>query len=300
MPAGRYAPSPTGDLHLGNLRTALVAWASARSSGRDFYLRLEDLDRDRFRDPQSQINDLEEIGIDWDGEVVVQSERLDLYQTAIETLAAQGMVFECFCSRRDIREAASAAHTPPGHYPGTCLGMTEGEMAEKRASLASRRLKPALRFRPKVDNFTVVDQYVGEYTGAVDPVVLQRGDGAFAYNLAVVVDDVAMGVDQVVRGDDLLTSAPVQTYLTEALGGTPPIYGHVPLVLGPGGARLAKRDGAVTLSELRDLGHTTEEILRLLSKSLGLPEVSSASSFLEVFNDYTPQTTPWVYAPEPT
>ncbi len=300
MPAGRYAPSPTGDLHLGNLRTALVAWASARSSGRDFYLRLEDLDRERFRDPQSQINDLEEIGIDWDGEVVVQSERLDLYQTAIETLTAQGMVFECFCSRKDIREAASAAHTPPGHYPGTCLELTEGEVAEKRANLASRHLKPALRFRPEIENFTVFDQYCGEYTGTVDPVVLQRGDGAFAYNLAVVVDDAAMGIDQVVRGDDLLTSAPVQAYLTEALGATPPIYGHVPLVLGPGGARLAKRDGAVTLTQLRDLGHTTEEILRLLSRSLGLPEVSSSSNFLEVFKEYSPQTAPWVYAPEPT
>lgn len=281
--AGRYAPSPTGDLHLGNLRTALLAWVFARSTGRDFYLRLEDLDQGRVRDPGSQIEDLRAIGIDWDGPIVVQSERIALYEDALASLANQGQVFECFCSRRDIREAASAAHTPPAAYPGTCHLLSEEQRMVRREEMASRGLKPALRLLPEAHQWTVHDQLHGEYEGPVQSVVLRRGDGAFAYNLAVVVDDLEMGIDQVVRGDDLLESAPTQAYLSQQLGGTQPAYVHVPLVLGPTGARLAKRDGSVTLTQLHELGYTTEEVVKVLVRSIS-PEASSAEVLLSQFN----------------
>lgn len=283
MSAGRYAPSTTGDLHLGNLRTALFAWLWARSTGRDFYLRLEDLDRERNRDPRPQIEDLETIGINWDGPIVTQSERTDLYEEALATLSHQGQVFECFCSRRDIREAASAAHTPPSTYPGGCHLLTEKERAEKRSEMALRGLKPALRLLPAEAEGTVFDELRGEYTGPVESVVLRRGDGAFAYNLAVVVDDLDMGVDQVVRGDDLLESAPTQAYLAQQLGGLQPTYVHVPLVLGPTGARLAKRDGSVTLRELRREGCSTEDVVRVLVHSID-PKANTAMELLDGFN----------------
>lgn len=295
--SGRYAPSPTGDLHLGNLRTALIAWAAARSSGRRFHLRLEDLDRDRARDPRPQIEDLTALGLDWDGPIIIQSERLGRYQAAINDLAAQGLVMECFCSRRDIREAASAAHTPPGHYPGTCFHLGENERHERRAELAARGMHPALRLRPTQREWRIKDMFRGPYTGPVDAVVLQRGDGTFAYNLAVVVDDLAMGVDQIVRGDDLLASAPVHSYIAHELGGSEPVYGHVPLVLGPGGKRLAKRDGAVTLRELREAGASIEDVIGTISASFGMKNVTTAEQFLKTFPHTPLPREPWTYFP---
>lgn len=300
MGAGRYAPSPTGDLHLGNLRTALIAWAAARSTGRQFYLRIEDLDAERARDPQPQIDDLASLGITWDGDIVVQSERRSRYQTAIDSLTSQGRVFECFCSRKDIREAASAAHVPPGTYPGTCLVLPEEERRSRRESMARAGRGPALRLNPDVDAWTISDTYKGTYTGPVDCAVLQRGDGAFAYNLAVVVDDIAMGVDQIVRGDDLLPSAPLHSYLSSRLGGGQPTYGHVPLILGPDGKRLAKRDGAVTLRQLRELGYSTTDVISLFAKSLGMNQATTADSFLTAFQSLSMPTTPWVFNPRTT
>ncbi len=296
MSAGRYAPSPTGDLHLGNLRTALLAWVWARSTGRDFYLRLEDLDQGRARDPGPQIDDLRAIGIDWDGPIVIQSERMDLYEDALATLSRQGQVFECFCSRKDIREAASAAHTPPSAYPGTCHLLSDEERESRRADLASRGLKPALRLLPHATGWTVFDELHSEYTAPVESVVLRRGDGAFAYNLAVVVDDLAMGVDQVVRGDDLLESAPTQAYLAQQLGGWQPTYVHVPLVLGPTGVRLAKRDGAVTLRELREEGLSTEEVVEAILQSIN-PKVSTAEELLANFNPNEVPRTAYQFRP---
>ena len=295
--AGRYAPSPTGDLHLGNLRTALLAWAAARNTGRAFYLRLEDLDRARARDPQPQVDDLAALGIDWDGEVVVQSQRLDRYQEALDSLRDAGLVFECFCSRRDIREASSAAHTPPGAYPGTCIDLSEGERQRRRVALAKAGRAPALRLRPRVEQWTVHDTNYGEFTGPVENVVLQRGDGEFAYNLAVVVDDVAMGVDQIVRGDDLLSSAPLHSYLARELGGAAPTFGHVPLILGPTGQRLAKRDGAVTLRELRSQGTTVPEVVEMLGKSVNLGRVRTAAGFRQALRETPLPTSPWTYVP---
>ena len=226
---GRFAPSPTGDLHVGNLRTALLAWLFARSAGGRFLMRMEDLDFGRVRPgvEERQLADLRAVGVDWDGPVVRQSERLSLYEDALARLDT----YPCYCTRAEIREAVSAPHGPVGAYPGTCRDLTSAERAAREA--AGR--PPALRV--KAD-------------GEVDDFVVRRGDGAFAYNLAVVVDDADMGVDQVVRGDDLLDSTPRQAWLARALGLPEPEYVHMPLVLGPDGARLAKRHGAVTVAEL--------------------------------------------------
>jgi glutamyl-tRNA synthetase len=245
---GRYAPSPTGTLHLGNLRTALLAWLFARSAGSSFLVRMEDLDTGRVRPgyAEQQLADLAAIGIDWDGEIVFQSQRLGLYADAIAALGDR--VYECFCTRAEIREAASAPHgpLPEGAYPGTCLRLTAAELAEKRAN----GRPPALRIRADAARVAFEDRLHGHVEGVVDDFVVRRNDGTPAYNLAVVVDDADQGIGEVVRGDDLLDTTPRQLFLAQALGLTVPTYAHVPLVLGPDGARLAKRHGAVTLREV--------------------------------------------------
>jgi glutamyl-tRNA synthetase len=248
--AGRFAPSPTGVLHLGNLRTALLAWLFARSAGSPFLVRMEDLDTGRVRPglDLQQLSDLAAVGVDWDGPVEYQSRRLAGYEPALEALRAEGLVYECFCTRAEIREAASAAHgpLPEGAYPGTCLRLSAAELAEKRAS----GRPPALRVRADGASVAFDDRLLGRVAGVVDDFVVRRGDGAFAYNLAVVVDDASQGVEQVVRGSDLADSTPRQLWLARALGLPEPSYAHVPLVLGPDGARLAKRHGDVTLREV--------------------------------------------------
>lgn len=271
---GRFAPSPTGELHLGNLRTALVAWLAARSSGRAFLVRMEDLDRvtSSVEHERRQLADLAAIGLDWDGEVVRQSDRFDRYRSEIERLRSAGAVYECYCTRREIREEIAAAasaphvHLPDGAYPGTCRELAADERAARRAAGRS----PALRLRTDGRVIAVDDRVAGRYEGAVDDVVLARADGVPAYNLAVVVDDIAQGVDQVVRGDDLLSSTPRHVLLYELLGAAPPEYLHVPMVLGDDGARLAKRHGAVTLADLRADGMDAGDVLGVLARSLGL------------------------------
>ncbi|MEW1736174.1 tRNA glutamyl-Q(34) synthetase GluQRS [Nocardia beijingensis] len=277
--AGRYAPSPSGDLHLGNLRTALLAWAFARSTGRRFLLRIDDLDRVRPGAEQRQLEDLAAIGVDWDGPVVRQSDRLPRYEAAIERLTAAGLTYECFCTRREIQKAATAPHGPMGAYPGTCRTLIPVE----RERLRAQGRPAALRLRATTTVFEVHDELHGRYRGPVDDVVLRRGDGIPAYNLAVVVDDAAQGVDQVVRGDDLLPSTPRQAYLATLLDLPVPHYAHVPLVLNAEGRRLAKRDGAVTLRERLALGNTPEEVLSALAASLGFTATSS-SELLERFD----------------
>ena len=272
--AGRFAPSPTGELHLGNLRTALVAWLAARSQGLDFIVRMEDLDlvTSSREHERRQLDDLAAIGLDWDGPVVRQSERFDRYRTAIETLREFGHVYPCYCTRREIRaeiEAAAQAphvHLPDGAYPGTCRELSEDERADREAD--GRR--PAWRLRTGGQTIELDDRIAGRFAGAVDDVVLARADGVPAYNLAVVVDDAAQGVSQVVRGDDLLSSTPRQILLQRLLDLATPSYWHVPLVLGDDGQRLAKRHGAVTLSALRDEGWSTADVVGVLARSLGL------------------------------
>lgn len=292
--AGRFAPSPSGDLHLGNLRTALLAWLFARTTDRAFLMRVEDLDRVRPGAEERQLADLAAIGLDWDGEVVHQSGRLPGYAAALDTLVAAGRTYECFCTRREIQEAATAPHGPDGHYPGTCRDLTDAQRQAKRDS----GRPPAIRLRADVTDFAVDDLLHGRYTGLVDDVVLRRGDGVPAYNLAVVVDDAAQGVDQVVRGDDLLGSAPRQAYLASLLGLPVPVYAHVPLALNSAGARLAKRDGAVTLADQADLGRDPDTVRGILAASLGLAAPGEAPSTAELLHRFDPASLPrgpWVF-----
>jgi glutamyl-tRNA synthetase len=279
MSAGRFAPSPTGILHLGNLRTALLAWLFARSAGSPFLVRMEDLDRGRVRPglAERQLADLAAIGVDHDGEVVFQSARTARYDAAIEQLAAGGRIYECFCTRAEIRAAASAPHgpLPEGHYPGTCRDLTPAERAARRA--AGRA--PALRLRADAERVAFRDRVRGPFEGVVDDLVVRRNDGVAAYNLAVVVDDAAQGVEEVVRGDDLLDSTPRQILLGRLLGLPPLAYAHVPLVLGPDGARLAKRHGAVTLDDL-----DAPAAWRWLARSLGRPGAADATALLDGFD----------------
>lgn len=299
-PAGRYAPSPSGDLHFGNLRTAVLAWLFARQTGRNFYLRVEDIDSERSsaESAQRQIEDLQMLGLDFDPPVMYQHDRGDAYADALSRLDT----YECYCTRRDIREAASAPHAQPGMYPGTCRDLTEEQRAFRRSELHAEGRLPAIRLRAHVKEWTVRDFYQGEYTGPVDDVILKRGGridqaqaGDWAYNLAVVVDDGYQGVDQVVRGDDLLFSAPAQAYLADRLGLTVPVYIHVPLVVGPEGRRLAKRDGAVTLREMLR-GSSAKEIVSKIAESLGYVGVSSVQKLREVFDPVQLSRQPWSWA----
>ena len=305
---GRYAPSPSGDLHLGNLRTAILAWAMARRGGKPFYLRVEDLDRVRPGAAERQIADLAALGLDWDASpgassetvngreagVLYQSTRLAAYEQAVQQLREANLVYECFCTRREIQEASSAPHGAPGAYPGTCRELTEAQRQERRA-----QRPPALRLRAECTSYTVQDDFYGAHTGLVDDFVLVRNDGTYAYNLTSVVDDAFVGVEQIVRGDDLLPSAPRQSYLAQ------PRYAHVPLALNTEGKRLAKRDGAVTLPQLREAGVEVPRILGWIAASIPVYNVDgsahsadvpvpNATVILERFDPARMATEPWV------
>jgi glutamyl-tRNA synthetase len=287
--AGRFAPSPSGELHVGNLRTAILAWLFARSTGRQFLMRVEDLDRARAGAEAEQLRDLAAIGVMWDGAVVRQTDRAPLYADAIARLAAAGLTYECFCTRREIQEAPSAPHAPQGAYPGTCRDLSAAEREAKRA------VRPAaVRLRSAVTEAAVHDVLHGGYTGVVDDFVLRRNDGVTAYNLAVVVDDAAQGIDQVVRGDDLLPSTPRQVYLASLLNIPVPEYAHVPLVLNADGARLAKRDGAVTLTDLAAAGVPAGDVRDALLASLGLP-AGPLEHALAAFDPAALPREPWVW-----
>ena len=287
--AGRFAPSPSGELHVGNLRTAILAWLFARSTGRRFLMRVEDLDRARAGAEAEQLRDLAAVGVSWDGDIVRQTDRGPLYAAAIERLTAAGLTYECFCTRRETQEAPSAPHAPQGAYPGTCRNLDEDQRA------ARREVRPAaIRLRADVAEASVDDVLCGRFTGVVDDFVLRRNDGVTAYNLAVVVDDAEQGIDQVVRGDDLLPSTPRQAYLASLLDIPVPEYAHVPLVLNAHGARLAKRDGAVTLADLAADGVGAERVRDALLVSLGLP----AGPLERALSDFSPAALPrepWVW-----
>ena len=263
---GRFAPSPTGELHVGNLRTAIAAWASATFAGGEFLIRWEDLDQFNSSTEHSvtQLRDLTAMGITFHREPVTQSQRFAMYHDAINNLVERGLTYECFCSRKDIREAVSAPHGSVLVYPGTCRDLTETQREERR------QVRPgALRLRADGITASFTDYLHGEVTGIVDDVVLRRNDGIPSYNIAVVVDDASQGVTEVVRGDDLLDITPTQVYLQSLLGYRTPVYGHVPLVIGTDGERLAKRHGAVTLSDLAEYGITASQVRDELWRSLG-------------------------------
>lgn len=279
---GRFAPSPTGPLHLGNARTALLAWLDARSQGQRFIYRVEDLDGPRTIAgcAQEQLEELRWLGLDWDeGPDVggphapyVQSQRHARYQDALDGLTQQGRAFACTCSRKDLQRLASAPHAgeegPP--YPGTCRGRYASlEDAQRAVGRPA-----AVRFRVDAGAVSFVDRVTGRVTQdvatAVGDVVVRRADGVWAYQLAVVVDDLAMGVTSVVRAVDLQDSTPRQLLLMRALGGTPPAYAHVPLLHGPDGTRLQKREPRHTLGGLRALGVDPAHVVGWLAHSAGV------------------------------
>lgn len=298
MLAGRYAPSPSGDLHIGNLRTALLAWLFARSSGRRLLLRYEDLDVSRTvkGSAQRQLRDLRSLGLSFDAAPLWQSDRTEVYHAAVAQLQADGLVYECFCTRREIHEAPRAPHAPPGSYPGTCRPLSEPQRAECRV-----QRPPALRLRADVAELTVHDVILGPIRAGVDDFVLLRNDGTAAYNLAAVIDDHLTGVDQVVRADDLADSAPRQTYLRGLLYGAQAAarveYAHVPLVVNRNGQRLAKRDGAVTLAQLEEQGVVAGEVRDQLLRSLGLP-AGTLEAAAAHFDPAALPREPWVWEPD--
>ena len=263
---GRFAPSPTGALHLGNLRTAVAAYGSVQAGGGTFLIRFEDLDMHNanMADAQQQLDDLAAIGVVTAETPVVQSERFALYHDAIARLTEAGHTYECFCTRKEVLEAAQAPHGGQVMYPGTCRDLTEAEREERRS------VRPgAVRLRAYSAAQSFTDHIHGMVTGAVDDVVLRRNDGVPSYNIAVVVDDALQGVTEVVRGDDLLDVTANQVHLQTLLGYDTPVYGHVPLVVGDDGERLAKRHGAVTLADLVAQGIGATQVREMLWASLG-------------------------------
>ena len=294
---GRFAPSPSGRLHLGNLACSLLAWLSARSRGGRIVLRIEDLDAERC--PRKYADQLEEdlgwLGLFWDEggskggphEPYYQSECSGIYTESYKKLEAMGLVYPCFCSRSQLH-AASAPHTSDGNviYPGTCRGLTAEEIAEKRKKKA-----PAYRLMVPDENITFTDGCMGEHTENLlrdcGDFYLRRADGVFAYQLAVVVDDARMGVTEVVRGADLLSSTARQLYLYRLLGLPAPKFAHCPLLLASDGRRLSKRDEDLDMGILREK-YSPQELLGALGHAAGLLERSESVTARELTGLFDP------------
>ena len=290
---GRLAPSPTGYLHIGNARSFLLAWLQARSLGGEIILRIEDLDRARAAAGASEgiVRDLTWLGLDWDNEPApeyVQSSRFGVYRDALADLERRGLIYPCYCSRRELKEIASAPHGSAGNrYPGTCRDISPTLRAE-RAEIK----EPSWRFR--VEPGTTVEFHDGvagtimeDVDAAAGDFIVARADGVFSYQLAVVLDDIAMGITHVLRGNDLLDSTPRQILLFRTFGAPPPLYAHVPLILASDGTRLAKRHGSVSVAELRAAGRTPEELIGRLAWSCGVidrPEPVSARDLVAGFS----------------
>jgi glutamyl-tRNA synthetase len=265
---GRFAPSPTGRLHLGNLRTALVAWLRARSRGAPFTLRVDDLDPDRSRaeHEQRQRADLAALGIDFDGEPVRQSQRLDRYAAALAELAARGRTYPCFCTRAEVLAAATAPHGRgvEAPYPGTCARLAP---SEARARVAAGE-PHCVRVRAEAEAIAFDDLLAGRVGEVVDDFIVRRRDGVPAYNLASPVDESDLAVDEVVRGADLAPTTPRQLWIARELELHVPRFAHLPLVVGADGERLAKRHGARDLDALAAAGLDAPAVVRLLASSL--------------------------------
>ncbi len=294
MVVGRLAPSPTGSLHLGNARTFLLAWLSVRSRGGTLLLRIEDIDGPRVKAETvaQAIEDLRWLGLDWDGEPVLQSERLEHYATVARQLCERGLAYPCTCTRREVEEAASAPHESGDDgpvYPGTC----RFRYRDLEAAQAATGRDAALRFRVDVDAVPFADRFARAQPGRVaGDFVIQKRDGGPAYQLAVVVDDAAMGVTEVLRADDLLPSTPRQLLLYQALGLVPPTFVHVPLVVGGDGKRLAKRHGDTSLRSLRGRGVTTAAVVGWLAAACGLRPAGARCRADELLRDFDLQRLP--------
>lgn len=278
---GRFAPSPSGRMHLGNVFSALLAWLSAKSQGGEMVLRIEDLDPDRCRPEYAETlkDDLRWLGLDWDREQIPQSQRTDAYADALSLLENQGLVYPCYCNRAELH-AASAPHASDGRilYGGTCRSLTPAQRAEKTKA-------PAWRLKVPDREYGFTDGLQGEFSEnlaeACGDFIVRRADGVYAYQLAVVVDDSDGGITQVVRGMDLLDSTPRQLYLYELLGKTPPEFYHIPLLLSADGRRLSKRDKDMDMGVLRQK-YTPEEILGRLAHIAGILDQSEAASAKEL------------------
>lgn len=277
MTVGRFAPSPSGRMHLGNLFTALLAWLSARADGGEFVLRIEDLDPDRSRAEYAEAirDDLRWLGLDWDREMPLQSTQTPVYAEQFERLRKRGLIYPCFCTRNELH-AASAPHASDGTllYAGTCRNLTP-------AQIASQTRKPAWRIRVPEEIISFRDGVFGAVTQnlatACGDFILRRSDGVYAYQLAVVCDDALGGITQVVRGCDLLPSTPRQIWLGRELGFVQPAYYHVPLLVAPDGRRLSKRERDLDMEHLRRR-YTPEQLTGRLAFLAGLrPKVSAVA-----------------------
>ncbi len=294
-PKGRFAPTPSGRLHLGNLFCSLLAWLSARSKGGELVLRIEDLDRERSHGEYvaAAERDLAFLGLSWDeggtagGPAYFQGDRDAYYEELLDRLQSMGLVYPCFCSRAELH-AASAPHGSDGDvvYSGKCRGLSPEAVEAMR-----QKRSPALRLRVPEETVSFEDLHYGPVSQNLardcGDFILRRSDGVFAYQLAVVGDDAAMGVTEVVRGRDLLPSTPRQLYLYRLLGFEPPVFAHTPLLLASDGRRLSKRDRDVSLDALVEKGLSSQEITGRLAWLAGLldrPEPAAARELIPLFS----------------
>lgn len=286
MVVGRFAPTPSGRMHLGNVFAAMVAWLSVRSQSGQLVLRMEDLDTQRTSAEFAQVlrEDLQWLGLDWDWEMPPQSQRSAVYDRYFEMLSDMGLLYPCYCTRSQLH-SVNAPHLSDGTYvyPGTCRRLTEAQQAAFDRA-------PAWRVKVPDRTYALQDMGRGHFSQnlATDcgDFVVRRADGVYVYQLAVTVDDGEAGVTEVVRGMDLLGSAPRQMYLQELLGFRCPTYGHVPLLTAPDGRRLSKRDKDLDLGRLR-LHCRPEQLLGVLAHSAGLLEKQEAISAKELASQFT-------------
>ncbi|MEG6587917.1 tRNA glutamyl-Q(34) synthetase GluQRS [Paenibacillus barengoltzii] len=297
MKRGRFAPTPSGDMHLGNAKIALLSWLQMRAAGGAFVLRIEDIDTQRSKPAITEriLADLRWLGLDWDegpgaseaSGPYLQSERTELYEEALAKLDAAGRLYPCFCSRAELLAVAGAPHglsSEGAPYPGTCRGLSPEEQ-QRRA----QHKDPSLRFAIGPEEIRFVDGIAGPQVfppGSGGDFVVRRADHMYSYQLAVTVDDALMGITDVLRGDDLLDSTPRQLHLYAALDLTPPKFAHAPLILGEDGRRLAKRHGDLGLPALRAAGTKPETVIGWLAYISGLierPEAVKANELIPSF-----------------
>jgi glutamyl-tRNA synthetase len=291
-PTTRFAPSPTGYLHIGSVRTALYAWLYARRHGGRFVLRIEDTDRERSTQPaiDAILDSMKWLALDPDEPPTYQTQRFDRYREVLDRLLADGKAYHCYCTREelDAMRADMQARGEKPRYDGRCrVGLDDSTIAEKRAS----GLSPVVRFRsPQEGHVTIDDQVKGRVVfdnAELDDLIIARSDGTPTYNFVVVVDDADMGITHVIRGDDHMNNTPRQVNLFHALGVEPPVFAHLPMIHGPDGAKLSKRHGAVNILEYRDMGYLPDAVLNYLLRlgwSHGDQEIFTREQMIELFD----------------